>query len=83
MNEDPGWLRSGTGMLVLAMLAVAVILLVIDHAGHVFGILPYLLLACPVMHFFHGRHGRGGPHRGIPGSRSEGRPEDRGAGGHD
>ncbi|MFY9315916.1 MAG: DUF2933 domain-containing protein [Burkholderiales bacterium] len=32
-----------------------------EHAAHVFGALPYvLLLACPLMHLF-GHHGRHGP----------------------
>ena len=34
-----------------------------EHRAHMFGILPYLLiLACPLMHFFHkhGGHGHGG-----------------------
>lgn len=34
--------------------------LVTEHRAHLFGILPYLLvLACPLMHFFH-HHGHGG-----------------------
>jgi hypothetical protein len=37
--------------------------LLTEHRAHVFGALPYLLLlACPLLHFFHGHggHGNGG-----------------------
>ena len=39
-----------------------------EHWGHVTGLWPYLLLlACPLMHLFHGHghhgHHHGGPHR--------------------
>jgi DUF2933 family protein len=41
---------------------VAGFFLVTEHRAHLFGILPYLLLAaCPLMHFFgHGHGGHGG-----------------------
>jgi hypothetical protein len=41
---------------------VAGFFLITEHRAHVFGILPYLLLAaCPLMHFFgHGHGGHGG-----------------------
>ncbi|MDP3853334.1 MAG: DUF2933 domain-containing protein [Phenylobacterium sp.] len=58
--------------LVLASLALVVTFFVLrEHWGHALGFLPYaLLLACPLLHFFHhGGHGRGdsssgGPNRG-------------------
>ena len=41
-----------------------------EHWGHVAGYWPYLLLlACPVMHLFHGHHGG---HRPPTGRRPEG-----------
>lgn len=48
--------------------AIALFYLLAEHRAHLFGVLPYLLLAaCPLMHFFmHGRHGHrhgGGEHR--------------------
>jgi hypothetical protein len=44
----------------LGFLAVAAVFLFSEHRAHLMGLLPYLLvLACPLMHFFH--HGR---HRG-------------------
>ncbi len=54
-----GWLRSRTGLVHLAFLAIAAFFLFTEHRAHLFGILPYLLLlACPLLHLFmHGRHG--------------------------
>lgn len=50
--------------------ALAVVLLVIDHWAHVFGVLPYLLLlACPLMHVLHRGHGS---HSGSPPQRDAG-----------
>ena len=42
--------------------AVAAFFLITEHAAHLFGVLPFLLiLACPLMHIFgHGGHGHGG-----------------------
>jgi hypothetical protein len=60
----------------LAIAAVMTVLigafyLLREHWGHVAGVWPYLLLlACPVMHLFHG-HGGHGRHTG------HGRPADR------
>jgi hypothetical protein len=43
---------------------IAGFFLLIEHRAHVFQFLPFLLvLACPLMHFFHG-HGRHGGHGG-------------------
>ena len=40
---------------------VAGFFLVTEHQAHLFGALPYLLLlACPLLHFFHGHGGHGG-----------------------
>ena len=51
-----------------AVLAAAFLLL--EHSAHVLGYLPFLiLLACPLMHFFHhGSHGHGGHGAPEPGS---------------
>lgn len=39
--------------------AVALFFLLTEHRAHVFGVLPFLLVAaCPLMHLFH-RHGHG------------------------
>lgn len=50
--------------------AVAGFFLFTEHRAHLFGVLPYLLLlACPLMHLF---HGHGGHHHAVP----EDKPED-------
>jgi hypothetical protein len=53
------WLRSPTGLVLLAFLAIAAFYLVTEHTAHFFGFLPYaLLLLCPLLHLFmHGGHG--------------------------
>jgi hypothetical protein len=53
------WLHSRTGLVLLALLAIAAFYLVTEHTVHVFGFLPYaLLLLCPLLHLFmHGGHG--------------------------
>ena len=57
---------SRTWTLMAASLVVIVLFFVLrEHWGHALGFLPYLvLLACPVMHLFHG-HGGHGHHRGA------------------
>ena len=53
-------------VITLCVAAVALLALVLDRRAHVLGSLPYLLLlACPLMHLLHGRHG---DHTGRPGS---------------
>ena len=50
----------------LGFALVAVFFLFTEHRAHAFQYLPYLLvLACPLMHFFH-RHGGGRHHDGVP-----------------
>ena len=61
------WLWSRSAIILLGFLAIAGFLLVVEHAAHLFGILPYLLLlACPLLHFFHGSHGRHQNGHGSP-----------------
>ena len=50
----------------IGFLLVAGFFLITEHRAHLFGILPFLLLAaCPLMHFFHHRHGgHGGGNKG-------------------
>ena len=53
-------------------LAVAAFFLVTEHRAHLYGILPYLLLAaCPLMHLFHRHCGAHGSRGGSPGAQSE------------
>ncbi len=62
------WWRSPTGIVTLGFLAVAGFFLVTEHAAHLYGALPWLLVAaCPLMHLFmHHGHGGGHDHSGRP-----------------
>jgi Protein of unknown function (DUF2933) len=58
-----GFLRSPTGIALIAFLVIATFYLATEHTAHFFGVLPYgLLLLCPILHLFmHGGHsGHGG-----------------------
>lgn len=68
-----GWLRSPTGLVLLAFLAIAGFYLVTEHTAHVFGFLPYaLLLLCPLLHLFmHGGHGGHSGHGDDAGSQGQ------------
>lgn len=74
MNSAPNfslgqWLRSRTGLGLLAFLGIAAFFLAIEYTAHFFGILPWLLLLlCPLLHsFMHGGHGDHGVHMGREG----------------
>jgi hypothetical protein len=55
-----GWLRPGSRLVLFAFLAIGGFFLITEHAAHLFGILPYLLLLlCPLLHLLHGGHGGG------------------------
>jgi len=57
------FLRSRTGLVLLAFLAIAAFFLLTEHTAHVLGVLPYaLLLLCPLLHVFmhHGHEGHSG-----------------------
>jgi len=65
--ETRPWFRTRSGLVLLGFLVIAGFFLVTEHTAHLLGILPYLLLlACPLLHFFHGGHGgaHGGTHGG-------------------
>lgn len=53
------WARSRTGLVTIALLAIAAFFLIVEHYAHVFGLLPFaLVLLCPLMMLFmHGGHG--------------------------
>ena len=60
LPERRPWIRSRSGMVLLAFLGIAAFFVVTEHTAHALGALPYLLLlACPLLHLFHGGHGRG------------------------
>ncbi len=64
-ETDP-WFRTRSGLVLIGFLVIAGFFLVTEHTAHLLGILPYLLLlACPLLHFFHGGHG--GAHGGTHG----------------
>lgn len=54
--------RGGASKWVFAgFAAVALFFLATEHRAHLYGWLPFLLLAaCPLMHLFHGHGGHGG-----------------------
>jgi len=56
------WWRTPYWIAFWGFVAIAGFFLVTEHAAHLFGVLPFLLLAaCPLMHFFgHGHGGHGG-----------------------
>ena len=59
-NREQPWWRTPIALVTCGFIIVAGFFLLTEHAAHVFGVLPYLLiLACPLMHLFmhHGHHG--------------------------
>ena len=64
MNHDHGQDNHSSNSIMkfvfIGFLLVAGFFLITEHRAHLFGILPFLLLAaCPLMHFFGHRHGGG------------------------
>ena len=58
--KHTGFWTSRTGIALCAFLAIAAVLLILEHRAHTLQWLPIaLLLACPLLHLFHG-HGHGG-----------------------
>jgi len=56
MNSSRTWLLMAASLAVIAAFFV-----LREHWAHALGLLPYiLLLACPLMHLFHGHGGHGG-----------------------
>jgi hypothetical protein len=59
---------SRSNWVLLGFLAIAGFFLLTEHQAHVLGILPFLLLlACPLLHLFHGGHGKHGGNSADPG----------------
>ena len=74
-STTPSIWRSPLGVFMLIAGAVGVYYLLTEHLAHVSQAVPYLiLLACPLMHLFHG-HGHHGHHSRDPSKGSAG-PED-------
>jgi hypothetical protein len=69
------WWCTAPGLLLIAVIGVALGYLILQHRIHVLAVLPYLLLlACPLMHLFHGRHGHGHARHGRGADASRGGP---------
>jgi hypothetical protein len=67
------FLTSRTGLALLGFLAIGAFFLLTEHRAHVLGALPYLLLlACPLLHLFHGHGGHSGHTGHDTGSSSDG-----------
>jgi hypothetical protein len=63
-HNQNGSTGSRSKWVLIGFLAIAGFFLYTEHRAHLFGMLPFLLLlACPLMHFFHG-HGNHGGHEG-------------------
>lgn len=73
-TPPPLW-RSTMGVFMLVAGAVGVYYLLTEHLAHVTQAVPYLfLLACPLMHLFHG-HGHHGRH-GHDHTKNTSQPDD-------
>jgi len=60
-HEGSGKSRSVGNYVLIGFALIAGYFLVMEHQAHVFNALPYLLLlACPLLHLFHGHGGHGG-----------------------
>ena len=85
MNHDHGQDNNSSKSIMkyifIGFLLVAGFFLITEHRAHLFGILPFLLLAaCPLMHFFgHGRHRHGGGNKNS-GKNSSGKNSEPGHG---
>ncbi len=65
MKSDPSFRKHQRGAafawVFAGFAAVALFFLLTEHRAHLYGWLPFLLLAvCPLMHLFHGHGGHGG-----------------------
>jgi len=57
----PVFWSSRTGIALCVFIAIAAVVLMLEHRSHALQWLPYaLLLACPLLHLFHGHGGHGG-----------------------
>ena len=85
MNHDHGQDNDSSNSIgkfvFIGFLLVAGFFLITGHRAHLFGILPFLLLAaCPLMHFFGHRHHRHGGGNKDSGKNSSGKNSEPGHG---
>lgn len=63
--------------------AVAAYFLITEHRAHLFGVLPFLLIAaCPLLHMFHHRGHQHGSDRGTDEEKNGGSPPGQGPSAH-
>lgn len=76
-EEEPPRFRLPSSIVFAVLFGVAAFFLLTEHRAHLYGALPFLLLAlCPLMHLFHGHGGHGdharheshGPDKPVSGS---------------
>lgn len=61
LQRGTSFWKSRTGIALCGFIAIAAVLLILEHRAHFWQWLPFaLLLACPLMHLFHGHGGHGG-----------------------
>lgn len=73
-NEPRGGSRYGTWIF-WGFALIALYFLITEHRAHVVQFLPFLLLlACPLLHMFHGHGGGHGGHTGDETPREEKKP---------
>ena len=68
-GSSASFFKSPVGVAVAMLALIAAFYVLREHWQHVAGSWPYLLLlACPLMHVFHGHGGHGGHRHHEPGS---------------
>jgi hypothetical protein len=76
-DRPRSWWLSPVGLVTLGFLGVGGFFLITEHTAHVFGALPWLLLAaCPLMHVFmhqghHGGHDHSSGRGPVPGAEEQ------------
>jgi hypothetical protein len=76
-DRPRSWWVSPVGLVTLGFLGVGGFFLITEHTAHLFGVLPWLLVAaCPLMHVFmhhgpHGGHDHSSKGARVPGSEEE------------
>lgn len=76
-KTDTPWWRTKSAIVLAGFAVIAAFFLLSEHRAHVYGVLPFLLLlACPLMHLFHG-HGRHDHSSGHDPDNTTAKPEER------
>lgn len=65
-HRSASFWKSRSGIALCGFLAIAALLLIVEHRAHALQWLPFaLLLACPLLHLFHGHGGHAGRGTGL------------------